>query len=131
MPVIHHAEEASACAPSPGEIRDLADRARARQLTADDIAGGTFTITNNGPFGTCFTVPIINQPQVAILSTDGIARRPVVVDPARRLRGHRHPLGRQPGVSWDHRAFDGAYAVAVPGPRSPSSSATRDWAAEL
>ena len=60
-------------------IRDLAERARGRQLNADDIAGGTFSITNDGPFGTYFTVPIINQPQVAILATDGIARRPVVV----------------------------------------------------
>ena len=69
--------------PSAGvarRIRDLADRARTRQLTADDIAGGTFSITNDGPFGTYFTVPIINQPQVAILATDGIKRRPVVVE---------------------------------------------------
>ena len=61
------------------EISDLAGRARSKKLTPDDIQGGTFTITNPGPFGTLLTMPIINQPQVAILSTDGVKRRPVVV----------------------------------------------------
>ena len=62
------------------EISDLAARARSKKLTPDDISNGTFTITNPGPFGTLLTMPIINQPQVAILSTDGVKRRPVVVD---------------------------------------------------
>ena len=79
------------------EVSDLAGRARSKKLTPDDIQGGTFTITNPGPFGTLLTLPIINQPQVAILSTDGVKRRPVVVDAARRQREHRHPLRRQPG----------------------------------
>ena len=90
-------------------IRDLAERARSRQLNADDIAGGTFSITNDGPFGTYFTVPIINQPQVAILATDGIARRPVVVtqsDGSESIAIHSTGIL---GVSWDHRAVDGAY----------------------
>src|SRR5580692_5179879 len=78
VPVIHHAEEVTLRGVAR-RIRDLADRARNRQLNADDISGGTFSITNDGPFGTYFTVPIINQPQVGILATDGIARRPVVV----------------------------------------------------
>ncbi len=78
VPVIHQAEEVTLRGVAR-RIRDLADRARGRKLNADDIAGGTFSITNDGPFGTYFTVPIINQPQVAILATDGIARRPVVV----------------------------------------------------
>src|ERR1700734_3071442 len=78
VPVIHRADEVTLRGVAR-RIRDLAERARGRQLNADDIAGGTFSITNDGPFGTYFTVPIINQPQVAILATDGIARRPVVV----------------------------------------------------
>ena len=61
-------------------IRDVAERARTKRLSLDDISGGTFSITNAGPFGTLITGAIINQPQVAILSTDGVARRPVVVE---------------------------------------------------
>ena len=78
------------------EISDLAGRARSKKLTPDDISDGTFTITNPGPFGTLLTMPIINQPQVAIISTDGVKRRPVVVTAARRQREHRHPLRREP-----------------------------------
>ncbi|MGH9007046.1 MAG: 2-oxo acid dehydrogenase subunit E2, partial [Acidimicrobiales bacterium] len=69
VPVIHRAEEVTLRGIAR-RIRDLAGRARTRQLGADDISGGTFSITNDGPFGTYFTVPIINQPQVAILATD-------------------------------------------------------------
>ena len=58
------------------EIHDLAVRARSRQLTPDEVLGGTFTITNPGPYGTFLTLPIINQPQVAILATDGIRKMP-------------------------------------------------------
>src|SRR5262245_52667519 len=60
-------------------IHDLATRARTKQLMPDEIAGSTFTITNPGPWGTFMTLPIINQPQVAILSTDSIRKRPWVV----------------------------------------------------
>jgi 2-oxoglutarate dehydrogenase E2 component (dihydrolipoamide succinyltransferase) len=94
------------------EIRDLAIRARSRQLMPDDVVGGTFTITNAGPFGTYMTLPIINQPQVAILSTDGIRKRPVVVTGA---DGDDTIAIRHVGVlaiAWDHRAFDGGYAAA-------------------
>ena len=62
------------------EIRDLATRAKSKQLGPDEIVGGTFTITNMGPFGTALTLPIINQPQVAILATDGDHEGPVVVE---------------------------------------------------
>jgi len=93
-------------------IVDVATRARSRSLVPDDLAGGTFTVTNPGQYGTLFQFPIINQPQVAILSTDGIARRPaVVVDDD----GHESIEARSMGVlalAWDHRAFDGAYAAA-------------------
>ncbi len=129
VPVIHRAEEVTLRGVAR-RIRDLAERARSRQLNADDIAGGTFSITNDGPFGTYFTVPIINQPQVAILATDGIARRPVVVT---------HPDGSESiaihstgilGVSWDHRAVDGAY-VSLFLARVSELLGSRDWAAEL
>jgi 2-oxoglutarate dehydrogenase E2 component (dihydrolipoamide succinyltransferase) len=108
----------------------LADRARTRQLTADDITGGTFSITNDGPFGTHFTVPIINQPQVAILATDGISRRPVVVtlpDGSESIAIHSTGVL---GMSWDHRAVDGAYVSSFLR-RLSEVLRTRDWAAEL
>ena len=93
-------------------IVDVATRARSRSLAPDDLAGGTFTVTNPGQYGTLFQFPIINQPQVAILSTDGITRRPaVVVDED----GNESIEARSLGVlalAWDHRAFDGAYAAA-------------------
>jgi 2-oxoglutarate dehydrogenase E2 component (dihydrolipoamide succinyltransferase) len=94
------------------EVHDLAGRARSRKLVPDDVLGGTFTITNPGPFGTYATMAIINQPQVAILSTDGIKKRPVVVtgpDGDDTLAIHHTGLLV---LTWDHRAFDGAYAAA-------------------
>jgi 2-oxoglutarate dehydrogenase E2 component (dihydrolipoamide succinyltransferase) len=94
------------------EVNDLAARARTKKLVPDDVLGGTFTITNPGPFGTYATLPIINQPQVAILSTDGIKKRPVVVtgpDGDDTIAIHHTGLLV---LTWDHRAFDGAYAAA-------------------
>ena len=93
-------------------IHGVAGRARDRKLVPDDLAGGTFTVTNAGQYGTLFQFPIINQPQVAILSTDGIARKPAVVVDADGVEsiGVR-PLGIL-ALAWDHRAFDGAYAAA-------------------
>jgi pyruvate dehydrogenase E2 component (dihydrolipoamide acetyltransferase) len=129
VPVIHRAEEVTLRGVAR-RIRDLAERARGRQLNADDIAGGTFSITNDGPFGTYFTVPIINQPQVAILATDGIARRPVVVtqpDGSESIAIHSTGIL---GVSWDHRAVDGAY-VSLFLAKIAELLGTRDWAAEL
>jgi pyruvate dehydrogenase E2 component (dihydrolipoamide acetyltransferase) len=129
VPVIHRAEEVTLRGVAR-RIRDLAERARGRQLNADDIAGGTFSITNDGPFGTYFTVPIINQPQVAILATDGIARRPVVVTHADGSESIAiHSTGIL-GVSWDHRAVDGAY-VSLFLKRVAELLGSRDWAAEL
>ena len=129
VPVIHRAEEVTLRGVAR-RIRDLAERARSRQLNADDIAGGTFSITNDGPFGTYFTVPIINQPQVAILATDGIARRPVVVthsDGSESIAIHSTGIL---GVSWDHRAVDGAY-VSLFLARISDLLGSRDWGAEL
>jgi 2-oxoglutarate dehydrogenase E2 component (dihydrolipoamide succinyltransferase) len=129
VPVVHRADEVTLRGVAR-RIRDLADRARNRQLNADDIAGGTFSITNDGPFGTSFTVPIINQPQVAILATDGIARRPVVVtapDGSESIAIHSTGML---GVSWDHRAVDGAYVSSFLA-RVSDLLGSRDWSAEL
>jgi pyruvate dehydrogenase E2 component (dihydrolipoamide acetyltransferase) len=129
VPVIHRAEEVTLRGIAR-RVRDLAERARTRQLSADDIAGGTFSITNDGPFGTYFTVPIINQPQVAILATDGIKRRPVVVNTADGTESIAiHSVGVL-GMSWDHRAVDGAYVSSYLR-RVGEILASRDWAAEL
>jgi pyruvate dehydrogenase E2 component (dihydrolipoyllysine-residue acetyltransferase) len=112
------------------EINDLATRARTKQLMPDEIAGGTFTITNPGPWGTYMTLPIINQPQVAILSTDGIRKRPwVVTGPD----GEDSLAIRHVGIlalTWDHRAFDGAYAAAFLQAMKDEIQG-RDWEAEL
>ena len=129
VPVIHQAEEVTLRGVAR-RIRDLADRARSRKLNADDIAGGTFSITNDGPFGTYFTVPIINQPQVAILATDGIARRPVVVthaDGSESIAIHSTGII---GVSWDHRAVDGAYVSSFLA-RVSDLLVGRGWSDEL
>ncbi len=112
------------------EISDLASRARSKKLTPDDISDGTFTITNPGPYGTLLTMPIINQPQVAILSTDAVKRRPVVVDLPDGTEGISiHSMGNL-ALSWDHRAFDGAYAASFLH-KVKELLETRDWAAEL
>jgi len=112
------------------EIHDLASRARNRKLSPDEIQGGTFTITNNGSAGSLLTVPIINQPQVAIVSTDAIVRRPVVViDPDGGEAIAIHPVGNL-AMSWDHRAFDGAYAAGFL-KLVKEILETRDWSIEL
>jgi 2-oxoglutarate dehydrogenase E2 component (dihydrolipoamide succinyltransferase) len=111
------------------EIRDLAERARNKKLTPDDVTGGTYTITNPGPFGTLISAPVINQPQVAILSTDGIRKRPVVVETPAGDAIAIHPVGIL-AMQWDHRANDGAYAAAFLN-RLREVIETRDWATEL
>ncbi len=92
-------------------IRDVAQRARTKRLGVDETAGGTFTITNPGPYGTLMTGAVINQPQVAILATDGVARKPVVV---RNADGGEsiaiHSVGLL-AITFDHRVIDGAYAA--------------------
>jgi pyruvate/2-oxoglutarate dehydrogenase complex dihydrolipoamide acyltransferase (E2) component len=86
-------------------INDLATRARAKKLLPDEVHGGTFTITNPGPFGSLISVPIINQPESAILAFDTVEKRPVVIDDAIAIR-HMVYLS----LSWDHRLIDGALA---------------------
>jgi len=86
-------------------ISDLAARARAKKLSPDDVAGGTFTITNPGGVGALFGMPIINQPQSAILGVGTVEKRAVVVDDtiAIRLMGYLT-------LGYDHRLIDGAVA---------------------
>ena len=92
-------------------IRDLARRARARQLSPDDVRGGTFTITNPGQFGSMMATPVISLPQVAILDVEAIVKRPVIVTD----QFGEDAIAIRPmvilGLSWDHRAIDGALAA--------------------
>ena len=87
-------------------IADLAARARAHQLRPDEVQGATFTITNPGPYGSVASVPIINQPNVGILSLDAIVKRPVVVEDAIAIRSMVNI-----SMSWDHRVIDGELAT--------------------
>jgi pyruvate/2-oxoglutarate dehydrogenase complex dihydrolipoamide acyltransferase (E2) component len=92
-------------------IRDLARRARSQQLAPDEVSGGTFTITNPGQFGSLMATPVINQPQVAILDLEAIVKRPIVVtDDAGEDVIEIRPQTIL-GLSWDHRALDGAQAA--------------------
>ena len=110
-------------------IARMVEKARSGKLGADDLSGGTYSISNNGAFGTLFTAPIINAPQVAILSVDAIRKRAAVVETAEgefiapRLMGII-------GQSFDHRAFDGAYSAAYLS-KLKSIIETRNWAEEL
>jgi 2-oxoglutarate dehydrogenase E2 component (dihydrolipoamide succinyltransferase) len=111
------------------KIHELADGARNKKLTVDDTANGTFTISNPGPFATLLTGAIINQPQVAILSTDGVSRQPVVVEVDGVETIVVHSVGML-ALTFDHRAVDGAYAARFLS-RVAEVLNTRDWAAEL
>jgi pyruvate dehydrogenase E2 component (dihydrolipoyllysine-residue acetyltransferase) len=93
------------------EIHDFATRARANRLKPDEIAGGTYTITNNGAFGTLITAPIINPPQVAILSTDAVRKKPWVIESPEGDAIAIRPVGML-AQTFDHRAVDGAYSAA-------------------
>jgi pyruvate dehydrogenase E2 component (dihydrolipoamide acetyltransferase) len=110
-------------------IRDISDRARGNRLTPEDFTGGTYTISNSGVFGTMITAPIINQPQVAILSTDGITKKPVVIETEDGDTIGIRPVGVL-AQSFDHRAIDGAYSAAFLN-RVREIIQTKDWAAVL
>jgi 2-oxoglutarate dehydrogenase E2 component (dihydrolipoamide succinyltransferase) len=128
-PVVRHADDKRLRAIAR-EIVDLADRARSKRLNPDDLSGGTFTITNPGQYGTMMQFPIINQPQVAILSTDGVKRKPVVVtDRFGNETIAIHSVGVL-ALAWDHRAFDGAYAAAFLA-KLRDIIEQRDWNAEV
>ena len=104
VPVLKKADEQSLLGLSRA-IADVAARARAKQLKPEDVQGGTFTITNPGTFGAQFGMPIINQPQVAILGIGAIEKRAVVIDDAIAIR----PMGYLT-LGYDHRLVDGAIA---------------------
>jgi 2-oxoglutarate dehydrogenase E2 component (dihydrolipoamide succinyltransferase) len=110
-------------------IHDRARRAREDKLGPDDYAGGTYTISNSGSFGTLITAPVINQPQVAILSTDGVKKRPVVIEGPDGDAIVIRPVGII-AQSFDHRAIDGAYSAAFLH-RLKEIIETRDWIADL
>jgi pyruvate dehydrogenase E2 component (dihydrolipoamide acetyltransferase) len=104
VPVIKNADERNLLGLSRA-IGDVAERARAKQLKPDEVQGGTFTITNPGQFGAQFGLPIINQPQVAILCVGTVEKRPVVVDDAIAIRTMSYLT-----LGFDHRLVDGAVA---------------------
>ena len=129
VPVVRDAEGKRLRALSR-EINDLATRTRSRHLSPDEISGGTFTISNNGSAGSVLTMPVINQPQVAILSTDAIVKKPVVIEvPGFSESIAIHPVGNL-AMAWDHRAFDGAYAAGFLS-RVKLILETRDWSSEV
>jgi pyruvate/2-oxoglutarate dehydrogenase complex dihydrolipoamide acyltransferase (E2) component len=110
VPVIRDAQELSVEGLA-ARIKDLAQRARANQLTADEVRGGSFTITNPGGYGSIIATPVINQPQVAILDTEAVVKRPVVItdelgNDSIAIRPMTYLC-----MSWDHRALDGALAA--------------------
>jgi 2-oxoglutarate dehydrogenase E2 component (dihydrolipoamide succinyltransferase) len=92
-------------------IAEIAQRSRAGKLKPEDFSGGTYTLSNSGTFGTLITAPIINQPQVAILSTDGVRKKPVVIETSEGDSIAIRPVGVL-AQSFDHRAVDGAYSAA-------------------
>lgn len=102
VPVIKRAEERNFVGIARG-LNDLAQRARNKKLLPDDVAGGTFTVTNPGVFGTIIGTPIINQPQVAILCLGAIVKRPVVIDDMIAIREICYLT-----LSYDHRIVDGS-----------------------
>jgi len=104
VPVIKHADEKNILGLSRA-INDLANRARAKQLKPEEVQGGTFTITNPGVFGALFGMPIISQPQVAILGVGAVEKRPVIVDDAIAIRQRAYL-----SLGYDHRIIDGAVA---------------------
>ena len=104
VPVIKNADEKNLLGLSRA-IADVAERARAKQLKPEDVHDGTFTITNPGQFGAQFGMPIINQPQVAILGVGTIEKRPVVVDDGIAIRTMAYLT-----LGFDHRLVDGAVA---------------------
>ena len=107
------------------EINDLAQRARNHRLKPDDVTGGTYTLSNSGVFGTLITAPIINQPQVAILSVDGVHKKPVVIEGPQGDSIAIRPIGVL-AQTFDHRAIDGAYSAAFLR-EVKTLIETRDW----
>ena len=102
VPVIRNADERNLLGLSRA-IDDVAARARSKKLNPEEVQGGTFTITNPGIFGALYGLPLINQPQVAILGVGAIEKRAVVIDDAIAIRPMCHLT-----LGYDHRLIDGA-----------------------
>jgi 2-oxoglutarate dehydrogenase E2 component (dihydrolipoamide succinyltransferase) len=109
VPVIKNAGDLSLSGIAKA-VRDLAERARNKKLSPDEVQGGTFTITNPGIFGSLFGTPIINQPQVAIMGVGSIDKRPVVIDDAIAIHHICYMT-----LSFDHRLIDGAVGAQFMG----------------
>jgi pyruvate/2-oxoglutarate dehydrogenase complex dihydrolipoamide acyltransferase (E2) component len=110
VPIIRDAQDLSVEGLAK-RIKDIARRARSNQLTPDEVSGGTFTITNPGGFGSIMATPVINLPQVGILDTEAVVKRPVVItdelgNDSIAIRSMTYLC-----MGWDHRALDGAYAA--------------------
>ena len=128
VPVVHAVQDFTLQGLAKAIGRQI-EKARAGKLTAADHQGGTYSITNNGAFGTSFTTPIINAPQVAILSTDAIRKKPTVITTATGDAIVPRLIGTV-GQSFDHRAFDGAYAAAFLS-KLKDTIENKKWAGEL
>ena len=122
VPVIRNADEKSVLG-LQRSIADLANRARSRQLKPDEVAGGTFSITNFGSFGSVFATPVINQPQVAILGVGTVEKVPVVIDDAIAIRSQCYLA-----LTFDHRLIDGALADQF---TAKAKSVLENWSEEI
>ncbi len=128
VPVVHGVQDFTLQGLAKAIGRQI-DKARNGKLTPADLSGGTYSISNNGAFGTTFTSPIINAPQVAILSSDAIRKKPAVI--TTELGDAIVPrLIGMIGQSFDHRAFDGAYSAAFLS-KLKEIIETKKWAGEL
>jgi len=122
VPVIRNADEKNVLGLQRSVV-DLATRARSRQLKADEVQGGTFSITNFGSFGSVFATPIINQPQVAILGVGAVEKQPFVIDDAIAIRSVAYLA-----LTFDHRLIDGALADQFTG---KVKSILENWSREI
>jgi pyruvate/2-oxoglutarate dehydrogenase complex dihydrolipoamide acyltransferase (E2) component len=128
VPVVHNVQDFTLQGLAKAIGRQI-EKAKSGKMTAADMSGGTYSITNNGAFGTSFTTPIINAPQVAILSTDAIRKKPAVITTATGDAIVPRLIGTV-GQSFDHRAFDGAYAASFLS-KLKETLETKKWAGEL
>jgi pyruvate/2-oxoglutarate dehydrogenase complex dihydrolipoamide acyltransferase (E2) component len=128
VPVVHAVQDFTLQGLAKAIGRQI-EKAKSGKMTAADMSGGTYSITNNGAFGTSFTTPIINAPQVAILSTDAIRKKPAVITTATGDAIVPRLIGTV-GQSFDHRAFDGAYAASFLS-KLKETLETKKWAGEL
>ena len=124
VPVVRNADEMNLVGLARS-INDIANRARSKKLKPDEVHGGTFTITNPGPFGSIISVPIMNPGETAILAFDAVEQRPVAID---GMIGIRHMCYLS--MSWDHRMIDGATAAQFLG-RLKQNLETWDFTPEV